>query len=343
MTDNHRDLDEIWSMMSDVSKLDGLAVHDTSGLSVNAAALSAWRCAVGNVGDDTWLDHPAKAGVPKARLRLYGPAVEEHTVEVRTAAKIMTTFQDLLSAVAMATRGRYALGGAVPGDIRSGTTLRLFPRPAFGSLVLEMEGPEPMSAPAEQALLSELPSTADDAATRLVGLINAAHFDDEESLLAGLRSLGPRVSTHLSRLVAFPLDESTYIDVGWQTTAGSRLAGFITADAADRLRSVMTKYRTATKRERVSGFLVTVSSEDPIALRLSSGKRISMELSEDVTPGSLTPYFQQRVTVSVDVEVVTKSSTGAEAKRYTLVSVEGIDHAAMERDLFDDLFDDLED
>lgn len=271
-----------------------------------------------------WRTMTPPEGSTRARVRLFGPAVEGHRSTVRLTTQALSLFQDLVSAVAMAAVGKRSLFGAVPGDVRAQTELFLFPRPAFGSVVFELLGPTAPDVSDELPGISSGENSADRAATQLVEVLGHSADDaDREVLTAELKHLGPRVATYLRRLANLPIREGLFLDLDWEQGNGDRVSATLEAEQAIRLVEVIESSRATVQERQMDGVLVTISTEEPLGLRLHDGRRIPMAPHEDLDVDALTAFFNEPVTATLEVEVTSHPVTGRDTTRYTLLAIEG--------------------
>lgn len=262
---------------------------------------------------------PAGRAHSSAEIRLHGPAAVEHSVPVRLGTKALSAVQDLVTAVAMALKGRRSLLGRPSSDILAATELRLFPAASPGSVVFDVQGPPAVALDGRFPDLVDRRNDADlamDTLGKLFDLSAVANDQVAEMLL----TLGPRVASSLRRLTEFPLQRSLYIDLTWRTATGYRIPVSFGPGEAGALQSLIEQRRMAVERTVLSGKLVTVSTEDPLALRLANGNKIVLSTGPDVIRSSLSSYFDTLVDATVEVEVVT-TSTGREIRSYTLLQI----------------------
>lgn len=321
MTADRERLDGLWAALEvDEDETPAPSAHE-----LNVQSIAALGSAVEARIAASWMQLGQVRGSTQARLRLFGGAVDDHSAPIKLAAKALVTFQDLLSSVAMAQQGKTSLRGTVPKQIRAATELRVFPRPSIGSVVFDLAGP-----PAPD-ISATLPGSGDDrnsvdaAVEELAGVLDAAGGEGPETdqaVLEVLKRLGPRVATHLRKLSALPLDDDLSLDVAWSEASGRRVSGRLGTVEATVLRRVINESKVSVEEESLAGVLVTLSSEDPLALRLHDGGRVPMALGEGLALEALTPYFNAPVLATVEVQVESHPTTGVDVRRYTLVGVE---------------------
>lgn len=312
-------VEAIWQSLAEDDAAEPLTARD-----LNLASLAALGESVTSQSAAAWSTLVASEGATRAKVRLYGPAVEANSAPVRLATKALSSFQDLVSAVAMSARGKKSNFGSVPGDIKQETELLMFPRPGLGSVVFELAGPEAPDTTEELPGVSDGLNVADRAAAVLGRVLQGSAGDVDRSALAeDLTDLGPRVATHLRKLAMLPIADSMYLELEWLQGNGQRVRGTLGPDEAIVLRDVITESRASVEVQTLEGVLVTLSSEEPLSLRLHGGGRVPMRLSDDLSADDLTAFFNSSVVATAEVEVTTHPTTGKDSRRYTLIGIDG--------------------
>jgi hypothetical protein len=322
MTPTERErLDRIWDSLSEGESDDAPAL---TALELNLRSVAALATAFTEESAQGW-DAVVGIEVPtRARLRFSGSSVAGNNAPVRLAARVLTTLQELVTAIAMSARGRKSLFGAPPADIRLATELSLFPLPSLGSVIFELAGPERPDCVNQLPGLGEETNAADRAAISLRQVLDEAMVDDKTALTQDLKQLGPRVASHLRNLALFPIDNDLTLDLEWRQSNGERISGQLGRREATVLQEVITLSRASVETQTLDGVLVTISVEEPLALRLLTGERVPMSLRSDLEVGQVADYFNKRVRARVEVAVTAHPTTGRDVREYTLVEVQAV-------------------
>ncbi|UDY36284.1 hypothetical protein [Dermatobacter hominis] len=300
--------------------------EDLSAVAINRSSIEALGLSASTTLGGTWDHFDPTDAHSVAKVRMTGDAVVQNAAPVRVAAPALTTLQELISAIAMARRGKRNLSGFVPAAIRDLTDLFFVPIPRPGSVVFDLVGPGRSDEAAQiPGVTASLPTEADAAVEQLVNLLAASGEGPGESRVAlgnSLVNLGPRVSTQLRRLAAFPTTAGLNLEIAWKATSGATVKGRLGANEANVIMDVITETRSSAEIQILEGELVTVSSVNPLALRLRDGRTISVAPAEPEMPGQLARYFNRWVTAVLEVEVTTHPVSGRASRQYTLVSVD---------------------
>ncbi|MFJ1510900.1 hypothetical protein [Cellulosimicrobium funkei] len=304
MTDS-RSLEDLWD-----SLLDGVAEEQmnmaVSGRDINEQAAARLS------GD---------SDRKRMKFRLHGRGVSGHEVATRAAASALVAFQEVVTSVGAAMVDRATAAGQVSGDIIAATELRLTPSVAPGSLILTLV---PAVETPERRLFDEDETSLLEASLRKTfQLLHDAGSDavSDDKLVTDVRSLGTRARKHLLELSTVLISEHVELDLDWGSPDGDRMRVGVTSRAASHLKRLAGEKAKSTKTAEMVGWLVTVSSEIPQALRMDDGEKVSL-LAEDQLQATLAQYFGRRVRVSVMTEVTANLSSGVETKRHHLRSIQ---------------------
>lgn len=290
--------------------------------------------------DGPWVDAEPIPGVSRLDLRMHGEAIEGHSAPVRLAARALTIVQDLVSVVGMALRGKKSLAGSISSDILDATQLNLNPAAAPGSLIFELRGSRRVSSEHQLHGVDAGLTLADLAAAEIFRVLSQAEGGPGSELRDELQRLGPRVASHLRRLNSLTLSESLLMDLRWQQGNGKIIQGQVRMDSAAEIERVIVQSRISRERGVIRGHLVTISTEDRLVIRDSSGKRIPLVESDEFTQ-NLAEFYDKDIVAEVDVEVEEHPVTGRDLRTYHLVKVatpsEGDDVAGVQGLLIEDV------
>ena len=293
---------------------------------VDRSAAALWDALLNGVDDDE-LDLPvsstelneaaatAVAGVEppeRIRFRLDGASIEAHHVALRTATRALSAFQDAVTSAAAAVMDRATVAGRVPSDILRATELQLAPLISPGSVVFTMV--PAVGRDSRHALFvagSEEP-LLDVSVARILDAVKAVEHERFDDDLAGetVRGLGARTQKHLSDLSRVLISEDLDLDVDWRRAHGRRRRVRLDRRAAARLKAVVGEKIESIDEETLTGWLVTVSSEEKQTLRLEDGTKVNLEVSPELQ-SELGAFFDHRVRVVVRTRTETTVASGA--------------------------------
>ncbi len=261
--------------------------------------------------------------VRQVRFRLSGKAVQAHRVSVKIAANALASLQEVVSSIGAALSGSATLFGQIAQDVRKSTELSLSPVFMPGSVVFTLR-PEDVDDNQEQLFAAvEVPTLLDQSLSQLVVFLHRLSQDDlgDDLLVADVRRLGPRAAKHLNELSELVLGDDVVLGVDWDDGTGRRAHGSLNTRSAAYLSDLIKRNRIDVDERRLTGTLITVSTEDPAALRLEDGTRVSLRVDTATAP-AIGEYFDRRVVVTVAVQTTRSTSTGKEVQQYTLLAIE---------------------
>lgn len=261
------------------------------------------------------------SGQKRMKFRLHGRGVTGHNVASKTAAMTLVAFQEVVTAVGAALSDRATSAGQVAADIVSATELRLTPSTTPGSLILTLV---PAHGAPEPTLFDDEPdSLLEMSVTKTFSLLRDVASDkaSDDQLVADVRALGTRARRHLLDLSSVLLNDHVELDLDWGTPDGDRQIVGITSRTASHLKRLADEKETTETIRTMTGWLVTVSSEIPQALRTDKGERVNLHADDDLK-ATLADYYNQRVVISVTTETSINLSSGVESNRHHLRSIE---------------------
>ena len=231
-------------------------------------------------------------------LRLHGPAVVGHAVDLAAAGAVATAWQRLVNAVGAALEGAKGLRGRIPFDIQERCALSLNARPLLGSVVLSLEAksdplPEIRPDDTPQMFDAERPlvDRANEVLIALCADLATADLDDLEAITVRLQGLGPRVGANLRTLAEVTATANIGLDMDWfEPEHASRRSSWTVSQAAWIRQFVMGRALDA-ERVTLTGIAKTVSDQekwlvevDEVGVHLAVGE-LTIEEIRRVRPG----------------------------------------------------------
>jgi len=265
----------------------------------------------------------AEVPIKQVKFRLSGKAIQAQRVSVKIAADALGSLQEVVSSIGAALNGSATLFGQIAQDVRKSTELSLSPVFMPGSVVFTLR-PEPVEDIHDQLFSAdEVETLLDASVSQLVVFLHRLSQDDlsDDLLVADVKRLGPRAAKHLNELSELVLGEEVVLGVDWDDGSGRRTHGSLNTRSAAYLSDIIKRNRVDVEERRLTGTLVTVSTEDPAALRLDDGTKVPLRIEAASTP-AIGEYFDRRVVVTVAVQTTRSTSTGKEIQRYSVLSIE---------------------
>lgn len=311
MSEGRRLPGDLWAaLMSDVSDEDmkvEVTADDLNQLSVVRLAHGAERS--------------------RLRLRLHGAGVEGHDVAARLATSVIWRMQEVVTAVGASILGRSTSAGAVSADIQRATELKMTPNVGAGSVVFTLVPRDVDDAGlvdrAQGGDGGEHGTLLERSLGKTLDLITTVARDDpnDQHALQEIQSFGPRARAHLLALSKSLLAGRVDVDADWLSTRGTSKRATLDRRAASTLERVSRESYKRHEIEDLTGYLVTVSSEERQSLRLADGSRVKL-MADATQQLELAKHFDRLVRVRVQAEITVTVSTGAERKRYRVEAVE---------------------
>lgn len=125
----------------------------------------------------------------------------------------------------------------------------------------------------------------------------------------------------MRRIASLTLKEKVYLDLRWMQANGVQRSGRLTAEGGQFLETFIAETKASLERQELRGILITISTVEPLHLIQDTGPKLSIHVPDDFHK-RLTRYFNQRVVVTVDAEIITNVTTGREETTLTLVDLE---------------------
>lgn len=308
------DVDSLWAAL-----LEGVPEAEldapTSAMDVNVSL--ATRMADGH-------------GEQHVKFRLSGRGVQQNHVHVRAAAAALASFQEVVSSVGAALESVPTLFGQISGSVRQATTLNLSPVLLPGSVVFALHFPQIDEGLFAEVEAGRTPTLLEQSLEALIELFDELSKDEvgDQAVVAAVRRLGPRSAKHLGDLSQVVLAEGVAIDLDWRRDGAAPQRALLGARSASFLKEVVNRSESqmTTAVQDFVGVLITVSTEDPAALRLGDGDKLPLRLDPDIDV-DLGPYFRTRVRVTVRTELTINGNTGRESTIHYLLAVQPEDRS----------------
>jgi len=252
-------------------------------------------------------------------LRLHGPGVVGHAVDLEEAGAISTLWQRAVTAVGAAIDGVTTARGKVRADIRARTRLSLVAAPGLGSVVLSIAPKSPPLlevAPDGAKPLVDVPRPlADQASVRLVELLAEAATatpETTETVSSHFRDLGPRVASALQGLSSTLADGEISLDVAWREPEAPTARASLSASQARWLKEFIEGRELDASIDDLEGVAVTVSNKERwlVETELGPERIVASELTLDevrrVQPGD-TVQLRVRTTTRTQADGTTRT------------------------------------
>lgn len=271
------------------------------------------------------------ARVPELRVRVSGPGIDGHAVDVKDAARILERVQDLATAVGSATLKRQKVSRLKgPNGKRIGvgeaTRLRLSPTVAPGSVIFTLSGASPTVDEAQDGVLPETASDSllDVAIRDLIGTIETAQADASEDMAAvteALRKGGPLVTSRFNSLATVALKSDVDIELRHWSTAGRRDGATLRKRGARAIAAAAERNKIQRDTGPVVGKVRTVSDgADRLRITLPTGVDVLVPLDDD-SPRVTGDLLGRKVLAMVETVSTWNLTTGRATHKRRLISI----------------------
>lgn len=202
------------------------------------------------------------------RLRLFGEAIQDHSVDIDAAAKLLINFQKAVRAWGASMKGIKALRGKLPLDVFNLTQLRIQASPLPGSVIFQLQ---PGSMPTEELsdegyklFDREIDQLVDQSVLAVIAVLNIAEQDSPDGGEVGfiqiITDAGPRVASAVRDLADSAQRANLGMDFKWaiphKTAEGVKLS----AQSARWITQVIRSRDLDSELVEFEGKLVTLSN-----------------------------------------------------------------------------------
>ncbi|KUG54980.1 hypothetical protein [Kocuria palustris] len=277
--------------------------------------------------------HGRQMGAPRGRsrgaLRLHGGGVAGHAASFTDVGRLMTTWQNFVSAVDASRDGHVGVRGKLPASILSRSQLDVVSSPSPGSLVLTFEphvqpneeldeSPvlEGFDQPEEQAIDTSMALAVD-----LLAQASQQGLEATAPWVTTAREMGQRVCSTLSHLTEETSSSDLDLDVSWAQPNRPTRRAAVTASTSRTVHEIISKEVKKPEVETLRGTLVTIS--DRSALQLLDP---ATGTTTSVKPGSVdaeqlrSVAFGERVEMRVNA-IHSKKADGSERVTYEALTI----------------------
>lgn len=208
----------------------------------------------------------------RGSLRLTGPGVRGHALNLVDAGLILASFQTLVTSAGASKQGVTNPRGRVPAEVVARTRLLLNASPQPGSVVLDFE-PASNEAqeryPGGQAPLEEITPLIEDSIDIAFEVLKLAS-SPEVDVLAEERfpEWGPRVASAARELAEVASKAGLDINAAWERPSAGRQRVRVTSSQLAQLREILQRRGLDSRDEVLEGILRTVSDRRKIELEV---------------------------------------------------------------------------
>jgi hypothetical protein len=264
-------------------------------------------------------------------LRLTGEGVVGASAPMEHVARVMSSFQRLVTAWGASLEGVKSLRGAFSAGIQARTRLRLVAGIAPGSVVLNLAPdlspvqeltPDGMEAMFGQPVSQRLDQVLEQVSALVEDASEVGPDASDAKLVAALVDLGPRAASCL-RSFSEQLSSGRFdLDVEWAEPDRSTRRGSITASQAGRLAKVITGRELDQGEVTITGVLHTVSDVGVPWEVEAAGQRFRVKRGLVTAEMVRAARPSVGATVKVTAQVSLKEGPGGEKVEYRATGVE---------------------
>jgi len=249
-----------------------------------------------------------------AVLRFDGQGVHGHEMKVGTLGRLLTSFQQTISALGQSIVARATRVGPLDRNVLAATELA-FAGSFAGSVGIELKARDT----GEDERLIDTDTLLDTATKQLIGALDqVARGVDEDILLETVLPWGSRTYKHLRQWAEYMSQDelSAYLWVKGETgqEASVQLSG---RDVA-RLTSALDRNVISETVETIEGHLGTVSDFRNRVEIVTDGRRILTARVDDSLVPELGQYFSREVRAVIELNTTKSRATGLE-RTYRLI------------------------